>query len=107
MLQNIREEIESLLNRTENFHVIGIINNPTGRQSNKLIFNEENVSIYELETITTIAGATFTIESDELYSIKILKQILTTINPNFENTHVINYENEIETPSKLVNSLTP
>ena len=27
------------------------------------------------------------------------------INPNFENTHVVNYENEVEIPSKLVNSL--
>ena len=98
---DLKQLYKTIHNRSENFHVIGIINKPTGRQRNKLIFNEENVSIYELETITTIAGATFTIETDELYSIKILKQILNTINPNFEKTHVINYENEIEIPSNL------
>jgi FkbM family methyltransferase len=104
---DLKQLYTTIHNRSENFHVIGIINKPTGRQCNKIIFNEEKLLIYELETITSIAGPTFTMESDELYSINILKQILTTINPNFEKTHVINYENEIEIPSKLVNSLKP
>jgi FkbM family methyltransferase len=100
---DLKQLYKTIHNRTENFHVIGIINKPSGRQCNKIIFNEENLSIYELETVTSIDGPTFTMKSDEVYSIKILKQILTTINPNFEKTHVINYENEIdrEIPSNL------
>ena len=105
IISDLKQMYKTINNRTENFHVIGIINKPNSKQNNKMIFKEENLLIYELETISAIAGPTFTIESDELYSIKILKQILTTINPNFENTHVVNYENEIEIPSKLVNSL--
>ena len=104
IVSDLKQIYKTINNRTENFHVIGIINKPNSKQNNKMIFKEENLLIYELETISAIAGPTFTIESDELYSIKILKQILTTINPNFENTHVVNYENEIEIPSKLVNS---
>lgn len=96
VILDLKKLYKTIKLKTKNFHIIGIINRISyPKNKSTLIFKEENLLIYDLETISPFGTEKFIKKSDELYLIKLLREILKNIDNSFEETRVINFTSKL------------
>ena len=84
VIEDMKILYETLNNKTSNFYLIGFINKVTKKQCNNVILKDKNLIIYELNTYDYSKGYMYN-DSDEEYFIKCIKNVLFSINNNYEN----------------------
>jgi len=84
VIEDMKILYDTLNNKTSNFYLIGFINKVTKKQCNNVILKNKNLIIYELNTYDYSKGYMYN-DSDEEYFIKCIKDVLFSINNNYEN----------------------